>query len=359
MLAAPRVYLLDAATHILVEFVSKMKAIVVNEFHSDFNNLKVSEISQPQPLSDNILIRVVGSGVNFVDTLYAKGKHQNNTHLVRPPFTLGLEFSGIVLSSPATCQFQPGDAVFGGITGSYSEIISLPADSTSIRKVPSGWKVEDAAGLAATLPVSYGALAATNMKAGETVLIHSAAGGLGIMAVQIAVALGCRVIGTAGSAAKCDYVRKFGANECIDYTEDKWWEKILKLTDNKGVHVVFDPVGLVDRSLKCIAHRGRVVVVGFAGTEGRIEKIAMNRLLLKQVSVVGYRYGETLRRYPEECEQFWSDLAPLLASGAIKPTVCSYYRGLESVPQALHDISQRKIFGKAVVLIDADAKPKL
>lgn len=108
------------------------------------------------------------------------------------------------------------------------------------------------------------------------------------MAVQIAVALGCRVIGTAGSAAKCDYVRTFGVAECIDYTQDKWWDQVLKATGNKGADVVFDPVGLVDRTLKCIAHRGRVVVVGFAGTEGQIEKIAMNRLLLKQVSVIGY-----------------------------------------------------------------------
>ena len=108
------------------------------------------------------------------------------------------------------------------------------------------------------------------------------------MAVQIAVAMGCKVIGTAGSSTKCDYVKSFGASRCIDYTQDKWWEHVLSETDGKGVDVVFDPVGLVDRSLKCIAHRGRVVVVGFAGTEGQIEKIAMNRVLLKQVSLIGY-----------------------------------------------------------------------
>ena len=178
--------------------------------------------------------------------------------------------------------------MFGDYGGSYTEYISLPANSPSIRRVPSGWKVADAAGLAATLPVSYGSLLVTGLKSGETVLVHAAAGGLGIMAVQIAVAMGCKVIGTAGTSTKCDYVKSFGASTCIDYTQNQWWEKVLSENNGKGVDVVFDPVGLVDRSLKCIAHRGRVVVVGFAGTEGQIEKIAMNRLLLKQVSLIGY-----------------------------------------------------------------------
>lgn len=272
-----------------------------------------------------------------------------------------------MVSSPKGSPFQPGDAVFGDYGGSYTEMISLPANSPSIRRVPPGWKVADAAGLAATLPVSYGSLLVTGLKSGETVLVHAAAGGLGIMAVQIAVAMGCRVIGTAGTATKCDYVKSFGATTCIDYTQDEWWEQVLSETNGKGADVVFDPVGLVDRSLKCIAHRGRVVVVGFAGTEGQIEKIAMNRLLLKQVSVIGYvssfcsynlkeanqrqRYGETLRRYPHEREQLWDGLSPWIASGAIRPTVSNYYKGLESVPQALKDIADRKVMGKAVVVV--------
>jgi NADPH:quinone reductase-like Zn-dependent oxidoreductase len=126
------------------------------------------------------------------------------------------------------------------------------------------------------------------MTAGETVLVHAAAGGLGIMAVQIAAATGCQVIGTAGTDEKCAYVKQYGATACINYTKENWWELVNKETDGKGVDLVFDPVGLVDRSLKCIAHRGRIVVVGFAGTEGKIETIAMNRILLKQVSLIGY-----------------------------------------------------------------------
>lgn len=165
----------------------------------------------------------------------------------------------------------------------------MPAAAEAIRKVPSTWTPLDAAGLGATLPVSYGALVHSGkLKAGETVLVHSAAGGLGIMAVQVAVAQGCRVIGTAGSAAKCDYARSYGAAECFNYTDEDWWKRVLEVTGGKGVDVVFDPVGLVGLSLKCTTHRGRVLIVGFAAREGQMEKVAMNRVLLKQVSLIGY-----------------------------------------------------------------------
>lgn len=107
------------------------------------------------------------------------------------------------------------------------------------------------------------------------------------MAVQIAAAMGCRVIGTAGSADKCAIAEKYGAAACVDYTKSvEWWKEVLELTGGRGVDVVFDPVGLVDLSLKCIAHFGKLLVVGFAG--GEIEKIAMNRVLLKQASLIGY-----------------------------------------------------------------------
>lgn len=118
--------------------------------------------------------------------------------------------------------------------------------------------------------------------------MHSAAGGLGIMAVQVARAMGCRVLGTAGSEPKCEYARSYGATQCFDYSNEDWPQRVLDATNGKGVDVVFDPVGLVDLSLKCIAHRGRILIVGFAGREGQMEKIAMNRVLLKQVNLIGY-----------------------------------------------------------------------
>jgi NADPH2:quinone reductase len=288
-----------------------MKAIVVDKFRDSLDELGVSELPSPRPETDEIFIRVVAAGVNYVDILYvrittltvnsfpikpmkltsskAQGLHQNNKSLVRPPFTLGLEFAGIVISSPPNSHFSPGDRVFGGHSGSYAEFITLPAGSDSLQKIPPSWDFTDAAGLGATLPVSYGALVLRGgLKAGETVLVHSAAGGIGAMATQLAVALGCRVLGTAGSPEKCAYAQSLGADLCVDYSQEDWWEQVLQETDGKGVDIVFDPVGLVNRSLKCLAHRGRVLVVGFAGRKGEMEKIAMNRVLLKQATLTGY-----------------------------------------------------------------------
>ncbi|KAF9869384.1 zeta-crystallin [Colletotrichum karsti] len=330
-----------------------MKAVVINDFVTDFDEVKVSEVDAPIPHSNEILVHVKAAGVNYVDTLYAKGKHQNNRSLVLPPFTLGLEFAGVVISAPPSSDFRPGDRVFGGYTGSYSEIISLPA-STPLHRIPTTWDFVEAAGIAATLPVSYAALLQADIQTGKTVLVHAAAGGLGIMAVQIAAALGCRVIGTAGSSEKCAVATRFGAATCLDYSEESsWWERVLELTGGKGVDVVFDPVGLVDLSLKCIAHRGKVLVVGFAGIRDGMERIAMNRVLLKQVSLIGYRYGESSRRYPEEQMAIWDGLQPLIETGKIMPVVYeSHYRGLESVPRALKDMVDRKIWGKAVITLD-------
>ncbi|KAF6804105.1 NAD-binding rossmann-fold containing protein [Colletotrichum sojae] len=338
-----------------------MKAILIKDFVADFDEITVSEVDVPKPQPDRIVVQVKAAGVNFVDTLYAKGKHQNNRSLVRPPFVLGLEFSGVVLSAPPDSGFRPGDRVFGAHTGSYSEVISLPA-SAALHRIPETWTFAEAAGIAATLPVSYDALVLQGgLEAWQTVLVHAAAGGLGIMAVQIAVALGCRVIATAGSADKCSVAAKFGAHDCINYTEEpKWWERVITLTSGKGVNVVFDPVGLVDRSLKCIAHRGKVLIVGFAGIKGEMERIAMNRILLKQVSLIGYRYGESSRRYPEAQDAIWNGLRPLIESGRVRPVVYEPdYNGLESVKQALKDMVARKIWGKAVVSINATSgQPK-
>lgn len=219
--------------------------------------------------------------------MQARGKHQNNRSLVVPPFTLGLEFAGIIVSTTPNSKFKIGDRVFGGGIGSYAEYIATK--DSFLHLIPSSWSFAAAAGLAASAPVSYGGLVIRGqLKKGETVLIHAAAGGLGLMAVQIAKAIGARVIATAGSNEKLEIAKRFGADETIRYDDGEWWKEVLKLTNGVGVDVVYDSVGLVDKSLKCLKHKGRVLVIGFAGTEGSIEKIAMNRVLLKQAQIIGY-----------------------------------------------------------------------
>ena len=119
-------------------------------------------------------------------------------------------------------------------------------------------------------------------------LVHAAAGGLGLTAVQIAKAAGARVIATASSKEKLDVAKRFGADECVNYTNLEWWKDVMELTNGDGVGVVYDPVGLVDKSLKCLKHKGRILIIGFAGIEGNLEKVAMNRVLLKQAQLIGY-----------------------------------------------------------------------
>jgi NADPH2:quinone reductase len=207
---------------------------------------------------------------------------------VKPPFILGLEFAGTVLWAPRSSQFSTGDRVFGSSQGSFAELISVK--TSDLHMMPDYWSFVEAAGLAATAPVSYGALITRGkLQQGETVLVHAAAGGLGLMAIQIAKATGAKVIATASTEEKLSVARHYGANECVNYTtSNDWWKEVLTLTSGAGVDVVFDPVGLVDQSLKCLRHKGRILVVGFAGTEGMIERIAMNRVLLKQAQILGY-----------------------------------------------------------------------
>ncbi|KAI3322794.1 zeta-crystallin [Xylariaceae sp. AK1471] len=336
-----------------------MKAVVIDRFVESYHELRVSEVPVPKPKEDEILIQVKAAGVNFVDTLYARGKHQNNRRHIKPPFTLGLEFAGTIISTPvsARSKFKPGDHVFGDHSGSYAEYITIPSSSSSsLHLIPPNWTFADAASLAATLPVSYGALIqsqAGNLKPGQTVLIHAAAGGLGLAAVQIAKSLGCIVIGTAGSSHRCQVVNSYGADACINYEiETEWWNKVLSITGGKGVDLVFDSVGLVDRSLKCLAHRGRILIVGFAGREGNMEDVKMNRILLKQAQIIGYRYGESSRRYPEEREQIWREVYQMVEKGGFKSTrFGKEYKALESVPAALTDIATRKVWGKAVIQV--------
>ncbi|KAH9219185.1 zeta-crystallin [Leptodontidium sp. 2 PMI_412] len=362
-----------------------MKAIRIDKFVDKIEDIRISEIPVPEPKDGEVLVQIEAAGVNFVDLLYARGKHQNNRSLVTPPFTLGLEFAGTVLSSPISSPFKPGSRVFGGSLGSYASQISV--NPTSLQFIPQNWTFAQAAGLAATAPVSYGALILRGrLQRNETILIHASAGGLGLSAIQIAKAAGARVIATSSSLSKLSIARQFGADECINYSSPDWIDTVLKLTQGRGVNVVFDPVGLVDGSLKCLRQRGRVLVVGFAGMPGGGERIAMNRVLLRQAQIIGYvrtfsipntflqtipifwlvlafdhvRYGETDRIDPAETAQIWRELKVLWEEGKFKPTVYDEeYRGLESVVRAMKDLESRKVWGKAVIVMDDGDRPKL
>ncbi|KAJ2713535.1 hypothetical protein H4R19_002200 [Coemansia spiralis] len=323
-----------------------MRAIVVKSWLKGPEELEVKEVPVPVPAENELLVRVDSVGANFFDILMVQGKYQ-----IKPPFPFipGAEFSGIVArSSPADPRFKPGDRVFGSTnSGAYAEYITAPVEQCL--PVPSTLSFEQAAGLYITYPTSYAALVLrAGLRSGECVLVHAAAGGVGLAAVQIAKALGATVIAAAGSEAKFDVCRAQGADHCVNYREPAWAEQVLELTGGRGADVIIDPVGLVEKSLKCAAWNARVVVVGFAA--GAIEKIAANRILLKNLSVTGVHWGAYARNEPERIPEVWDALFRMAERGQIAPVVYDpIFYGLDKAKDALRAIASRVTHGKVVV----------
>lgn len=194
---------------------------------------------------------------------------------------------------------------------------------------------------------------------GEYVLVHGAAGGLGLAAIQIGKALGLKVIATANSDKKRAVCKQYGADLVLD-SESDWQQAVRDFTPNKrGIDIVLDPLGMVDKSLKCIAWNGRIVVIGFAA--GQIEKIAMNKILLKNCSLSGIFWGRYATDEPQTVAKVWDALLKLMSSGKIRPMIYDeqQFVGLESVPAALKLLSTGEAWGKIAVSIPDNGQSKL
>lgn len=268
----------------------------------------------------------------------------------------------MILSTPTqnpSPKHQTGDKVFGAAQGGYATHICAAEDL--LRPVPSGWRFQDAAGLMVTAPTSYAALVTrAKIRTGDYVLVHAAAGGVGLAALQIAKAFGAIVIATAGSARKLQVVKEYGADYGIDYNQPGWEEQVRQLTPKgRGVDIVYDPVGMVNASLKCTAWNGRIVVVGFAA--GNIEKVAMNKVLLKNVSLVGLYWGMYINEEKETVEEVWRGLLNLITEGKFRGTVYTdrEFVGLDNVGEALGMLGRRETWGKVVVLVPQTGESKL
>ncbi|KAF2758666.1 NAD(P)-binding protein [Pseudovirgaria hyperparasitica] len=330
-----------------------MRGIQIKEYVKGPRDLTVTELPDPKPQPTEYLIGVKASATNFFDLLQIRGKYQHQPPL---PWIAGAEFSGVVLAVPSNpkggkTKFKVGDRVFGASQGGFATKIA--ASEEKLRPVPRGWSHFDAAGLFVTAPTSYaGLVTRANLKKGDWVLVHAAAGGVGLAAVQIAKALGATVVATAGTEHKLEVAKRFGADYAVNYRDSKWPEQVKKLTPKeRGVDIVYDPVGLIAQSMKCTAWNGRLLVIGFAA--GDIEKMATNRILLKNVSVVGLHWGAYATNEPEKIEEVWSDLFALMESGKIKGTCFTdrEYVGLETVPAALEALGARDSWGKVVVKV--------
>ncbi|KAJ2907635.1 hypothetical protein GGI21_003691 [Coemansia aciculifera] len=333
-----------------------MRAIVVNSWLQGPSDMSVVDIPVPTAKAGELLVKVDSAGANFFDILMIQGKYQ-----IKPPFpfTLGAEFSGtVVQATPDDERFAIGDRVFGSnVTGAYAEYIAVPA--LQCFPIPSALTFEQAAGIYITYPTSYaGLVLRAKVQRGDWVLVHAAAGGVGIAAVQIAKALGAHVIAATGDKGKFEVCFQQGADHCINYRDSDWAEQVLKLTDGVGANVVYDPVGLVEKSLKCVAWNGRIVVVGFAA--GTIEKVATNRILLKNVAVTGVHWGAYVRNEPERILEVWEALFKLADEGLIRPVVFQpIFYGLDKAKDALAAISRRETYGKVVVKPTESSVPKL
>jgi len=206
-------------------------------------------------------------------------------------------------------------------------------------------------GLFITWPTSYEALVGrAELKPGESILVHAAAGGVGIVAVQLAKSLGATVIAAAGSQSKLDICKTYGgADYTVNYTEKDWQKEVLRITGGKGVDVVYDPVGRIAESLKCIAFKGRALVVGFAA--GQIEKLPLNMVLLKNISVMGIFWGLYASKEPSRMPIVWEELLGLFASGRIKPIIYDKVFSLDEVTVGLDALERRQTWGKVIVRV--------
>jgi len=295
----------------------------------------------------HVAIEVAAIGCNFFDTLITRGKYQVKPEL---PFAPGAEVAGTVSDVGDGVElFSVGDRVTALLAyGGFASRVTAPPERVFV--MPDGMSFEAGAALGIVYQTSYVALVPrANLKAGETLLVHAAAGGVGLAAVQIGVALGARVIGTAGSADKLDLVKRCGADAVINYREEDFVERVRDLTGGRGADVIYDPVGgdTFDGSMKCIAFDGRLLVIGFAS--GRIPTAAMNRVLLKNISLVGVHWGLYFEKNPAVVHAAQRALFDLHAQGKISPVISATYP-LSEAALALDALGSRRTTGKVVLI---------
>jgi NADPH2:quinone reductase len=219
----------------------------------------------------------------------------------------------------------------------------------ALHEMPAAMSFPEGAAFPVVYPTSYAALVLrANLRAGETLLVHAAAGGVGVAAVQIGKALGARVIATAGGAEKLEVAKRAGADVVIDYSRGDWVDAVKQATGGRGADVIYDPVGgdIFEGSLKCIAWNGRLLVIGFAG--GTIPEVKTNRILLKNIAVVGLHWGAYATNEPERVPEVFAGLAKLYESGRVRPMIFGTY-SLDDVPKALEALGSRGTYGKVII----------
>ena len=323
-----------------------MKAVVCKAWGLP-DTLVVDDLPDPVPGPGQVALAIHAAGVNFPDVLIIQGKYQFKPEL---PFTPGSELSGVVTAvGDGVTGYQAGDRVIAFCsTGAFAQQIVVPQQA--LMPMPPGMDFDTAAAITLTYGTSHHAVVdRAQLKAGETMLVLGAAGGVGLAAIEIGKALGARVIAAASTDEKLAVCRAHGADATINYSSEDLREAIKAATDGKGPDVIYDPVGGIyaEPAFRSIGWRGRYLVVGFAN--GEIPKLPLNLTLLKGASLMGVFWGEFAKREPKANMAAMRQLMGWLGEGKIKPRISGRYT-LAQAADALNDMAARKVTGKVVIV---------
>ena len=325
-----------------------MRALVVDSLEQNYAGVSLKDIPTPTPRAGEVLVRVLAAGVNFPDLLMTRGEYQMKPPL---PFVGGMELAGEIVGLGEGVEgWAIGDAVVGGAKlGGFAEFAVLPA--AAIRRKPDRLSFAQAAAVGAAYLTAYVALVRrARLEPGEWVLVHGAAGGVGLAAVDLAKALGGKVIAASASDAKLKIVADEYAPDAVLNVTTGFREAVKAITGG-GADVIYDPVGgdVFDESTRCIAFDGRLLVVGF--TSGRIPTISVNMPLIKGFSVMGVRAGEYGRRFPDKGRENMDAVWKLANEGVIRPRVHAELP-LGRWREAFDLLADRQVVGKVVIRPD-------
>ncbi|MEM7465887.1 MAG: NADPH:quinone oxidoreductase family protein [Pseudomonadota bacterium] len=315
----------------------------------DYQRLSIDELPAIEPAAGEVVIATRAFAIGFPEYLMIRGEYQLKPPL---PFVPGMECSGeIIATGTEVSDFVVGQTVFGSTRiGAYAEQVAIKAENCL--PLPSTFDHAAGASFLAAYKTAYvGLFERGALQAGETLLVHGAAGGVGLAAVELGKYLGATVIATGSSTEKLSVVKDKGADFVINLNDGGFRDQVKSLTSGRGADVIFDPVGgdVFDESMRCIATFGRLLVIGFAG--GRIPKLAVNYALIKQVSIVGVRAGEYGRVDPVAGERVLQALLRLADEGQLQPHIYKRF-DFEQLSAAFDELVERKVIGRAVVEIN-------
>lgn len=322
-----------------------MRAVLCKEW-SGPDKLVVEDVPAPPIRPGAVRVKIEAAGINFADLLLVSGQYQEKPPL---PFTPGSEAGGVITEiGDGVANLKRGDRVMA-LTGGGAFAEEVVVDAPRIYPISDKMDFAEAAGFPIVYGTSHGALEwRARLQPGEWLLVHGAAGGVGLTAVEIGKAMGARVIACASSPEKLDIARQHGADHLIDYSREDLRERVKALTGGRGADVIYDPVGgdIFDASLRSIAWGGRIIIIGFAS--GRIPQIPANIALVKNIDVIGFYWGSHQKYKPELIRESFAQLFRWFEEGKLKPHI-SHRLDLKEVAQAMNLLRDRKSTGKVVL----------